>query len=256
MEIVNDFYKLKFVADTDSDQYVYNEIYGPENSYRRESLLPLMRDGTVVEIGAHKGFFSMLAGSVAKRVIAFEPNEENYDYLKRNIELNKMGHVIPINKAVSNTEDNRTFTVSNITAARHTLMPSGFSGSGKAVEVACTTLSAILCDPNYLIDRVRVLKVDCEGAEYDIFQGCDPTLFQKIDAIVMEMHETSSLPHKMTELVQFFKQVGYTTEVYDERTLESMHLWMGWFAKPWLSNRLQTMEPRYPWMRWFLKPQP
>ena len=252
IEIANNFYGLRFVAK-DIDKYVYGEIYGRESSYRKESLLPLIRDGTVVEIGAHKGFFSILAGSVAERVISFEPNKENYDYFTRNIKLNNMGHITAINKAVSNTEDNRTFTVSNITPARHTLISSSFSGSGKAVEVECTTLAAILRDPNYMIDRIRLLKVDCEGAEYDIFLGCDPAVFQKIDAVVLEMHEISSIPHKMTELVQFFKQVGYTAEIYDERTMESMHLWMGYFAKPWLSNRLLSKRPRHLWMRWFAR---
>lgn len=238
-EITNSIYNLRFATTSESDRYVYSEIYGQEDSYRRERLLPFILDSTVIEIGAHKGYFSLLAGSVANRVFCFEPDFENFNYLSHNIQLNHMGHVTAINKAVSNTEDNRMLTVSNITAARHTLIASEFSGVGCTVEVNCTTLPAIFCNPEYSIDRVRLLKVDCEGGEYDIFLGCDTSVFQKIDAIALELHETPTIPHKMTELVQFLKQLGYTAEIYDERVMGDMHVWMAWFVKPWAYQRLQ-----------------
>ncbi len=72
---------LSFNCRTSSDCYVFNEIFGKEDAYRRDRIAPLIREGVVVEVGAHKGFFTLLAATQAKKVIAFEPDQENFRYL-------------------------------------------------------------------------------------------------------------------------------------------------------------------------------
>jgi tRNA G37 N-methylase Trm5 len=69
----------------------------------------ILRAGdVVVDIGAHVGYFTLIAArSVGPegRVYAFEPDPENYALLVRNIELNGYQNIMPIQKAVWNLTD-------------------------------------------------------------------------------------------------------------------------------------------------------
>jgi FkbM family methyltransferase len=229
IKLYNDQFKLKFLCNTESDLYVYSEIYGEEDAYRINKIQPIIDNGIVLEIGAHKGFFTLLAATFANKVIVFEPDKENFKYLDLNIKLNKTTNVIPVHKAVFASEGKKTFTISKVTGARHTLYQSDFSGDGEKTQVDCTTLNSIFKD--YLLERVNLLKLDCEGSEYDIIYNSDKSLFAKIDAIAMEIHEIDSIPYKKDDLVKFIEKLGYNADIYNKRKLESLNVWMGLFTK-------------------------
>jgi len=223
IKLYNDQFKLKFLCNSESDLYVYSEIYGEEDAYRINKIQPIINNGIVLEIGAHKGFFTLLAASFANKVIAFEPDKENFKYLDFNIKRNEAKNVIPVKKAVFATAGEKSFNISNVTGARHTFYQSEFSGKGKEVQVECTTLNSIFKD--YSLESINLLKLDCEGSEYDIIYNCDKSLFAKIDAIAMEIHEIDD------DLVKFLEKLGYKTDIYNERKLESLNVWMGLFTK-------------------------
>src|SRR5665213_2643311 len=192
-----------------------------------------MRGGTVVEIGAHKGYFTMMAAKTAKLVISVEPDVENYTFLCANIWLNNAhDRVRVLNKAVSSQIGEKTFVVSTYTAARHTFFASDFSGPGIRRTVECTTLPELI--KNFQIDRIDFLKMDCEGSEYDILLNCDATVFDKIGSIALEIHESKETRHKKEEVIDHLKKFGFAAEIYDERSMEPgpIHLSMGWFTRP------------------------
>ena len=59
----------------------------------------------VVDIGAHIGYFTLLAARLVGetgRVFAFEPDPDNYSLLIKNVSVNGHDNVIPVQKAVSN----------------------------------------------------------------------------------------------------------------------------------------------------------
>lgn len=61
-------------------------------------------DGTVYDVGAHAGFFTLLASQLVGpggRVVAFEPDPGNRSYLERHIRLNRVGNVTIVDAAVS-----------------------------------------------------------------------------------------------------------------------------------------------------------
>src|ERR1035437_4324513 len=65
--------------------------YEHENQRLFASLAPA--NGTVYDIGANVGFYTLLAASRAKRVIAVESLAENVAYLKRHMDLNGVRNV-------------------------------------------------------------------------------------------------------------------------------------------------------------------
>jgi FkbM family methyltransferase len=217
---------LRFAAETASDRYVFNEIYGSEDAYQRDKLLQRIAGGDVIEIGAHKGFFAALAGTVARRVVAFEPAPPNYPYLVRNMRLNGLSNVIAVNKAVSNTSEDRVFTVSQVTDARHTFYATEFSGGGTQTQVKCTTLKDAIFD--YNLDKLSLVKMDCEGGEYDILFNLDDETLQRIPRLACEIHEGPGIPYTWQDLIGFMESKGFTVEVYDQRCMGGMNACMAW----------------------------
>lgn len=220
---------LRARGHSHSDYHVFHEIFGAEDSYSLDRLLPLLRGGTVVEIGAHKGYFTVLAASVAERVLVFEPDETNYRYLLQNVALNGQRNVTAVQEAVADEAGTRTFSVSGITDARHTFFPSHYSGSGRQVEVRCTTLPDAL--RRHRVEKVDVLKLDCEGSEYEALFGCDAETLSRIGCIVFEVHESARIAHTEADLVAFLESHGFTGEMYDEHQREDVRTAMGFFTR-------------------------
>lgn len=229
MDLYSNEYRLPMRGASNSDVFVFNEIYGSEDAYQRERLLKLIKGGEVIEVGGHKGYFTLLAGQVAKRMVVFEPNETNFSFLKQNIDLNEFHHITPVKKAVANTSEIREFTNSNITDARHSLFESRFSGSKSKTSVLCTTIPDIIVD--YSISSISLLKLDCEGGEYEILQNLDPNIANYIPRIVCEIHECPEIPYKKDDLISHMNGLGYSSEIYSAREMQGIKLWMAWFSR-------------------------
>ncbi len=126
----------------------------------------------------------------------------------------------------------RAFTVSSRTAARHTFFPSSYSGPGREVDVECTTLPELLDELR--ISRVDLLKIDTEGAEYDILLTCDPATLARVQAIAVEIHETDGIPHTRDELVRHLTSAGFVADIYEDRSKARgrLRIAMGLFTRP------------------------
>jgi len=124
------------------------------------------------------------------RIIAVEPVPENYTRLLRNLEKNNITNVLAINKAV--TADGR-----DVEIAGNINNNSGGSSiyvDGVSRVVQSITLEEIAGDH----DTIDLLKIDCEGAEYEILFTAD---LSNIQAIRGEVHYNEA-----------FKRVGYTPD--------------------------------------------
>jgi len=148
-------------------------------------------DATVLDIGGHIGTLTLLAASRAPqgRVFTFEPEPENFALLEENVRRNGFQQVRCFNLAAAGREEEREFYLAPnpVRTGSHSLTRVGTAGS---VKVRCTTLSAILRDNK--IDRVDLLKLDCEGAEWEIFPATSDEDLGKIRQIVMEVHAGES----------------------------------------------------------------
>ncbi|CAA9356785.1 MAG: Methyltransferase, FkbM family [uncultured Frankineae bacterium] len=219
---------LRACGVSTSDKHVFGEIFGDEDAYRLDVVVPLMRGGTVVEVGAHKGYFTVLAGSAADRVVVFEPTERNYEYVLRNVALNGLTNVTAVQAAVSDTAGVKPFTLSAVNDARHTFFSTRYSGSGTTVEVRCVTLPEAL--EEHGVEHVDLLKLDCEGSEYDALLSCDAPVLARIDHIVAELHESRTIPHTRSDLISHLARHGFTAELYDEHVRGDLRTCMAFFS--------------------------
>jgi FkbM family methyltransferase len=169
----------------------------------------------VVDIGANIGVFSLYAAhSNARRVLAYEPNRESFDCLRRNIQANHLEEVIePHRLAVSSVAGEEVMFPR--TSSPYNAIAMGEGDSDYEV-VETIDLSAMLGDTA----QVDLLKLDCEGSEYDILLKSDENLLSRIDKIRLEFHLG-----REGELQAHLRRHGFTLRHFRADTHESGNMW-------------------------------
>ena len=157
--------------------YIRNFIAGTfeENSVR--IFKSLLRPGaTVLDLGAHIGLYSLLAGQIAGsegRVYAFEPDPTVFPVLIRNITANGFAEIIHAEqKAVGNTEGSVKFFLASTQSGYSSIYPAGIKNA-QCIEVQMTTLNSFLASEGW--PPVDLIKMDIEGSEPLAFQGMKET---------------------------------------------------------------------------------
>jgi len=164
-------------------------------------------DHTVVmDIGAHIGAFALFASvnNPHGRVIAYEPDEENFRLLTKNIQESARTNITAHKKAMAGSVGMRTLYISNRDPDCHNLF---VDESGEKEEVACTTLPAAMAEDK--VADLDYLKIDCEGAEYELLFACDPALFAHVRQIAMEVHQKQP-DHDPRRLEDLLRDQGFT----------------------------------------------
>ena len=85
-----------------------------------------------------------------------------------------------------------------------------FSESSKSVNVDSTSLKQIFDDNN--IEYCDFLKLDCEGAEYEIIKNLPSEYFKKIKKMVIEYHMADTHPELLKELIKKLKAENFKLE--------------------------------------------
>jgi FkbM family methyltransferase len=122
------------------------------------------------DLGAWIGPTVICAARKCKQVICFEPDPVAYRYLCRNIELNKLNNVMPINIALSNSTGIKRISSfgKRLGDSQTSLLADGHENNG-AYVVTLTWEDFIKI---FKIDSVDFLKIDIEGGEFNLL----PTL--------------------------------------------------------------------------------
>jgi FkbM family methyltransferase len=147
-------------------------------------------DSFVVDIGAHRGtFVGFSAQKTRGKIIAIEPDAENFKALQEFIKKNQIKNVDLLNCAIG-PSDGKIMVYRSV-SSRHTT--TGFDQvTGEklsdVMEVPSMKLSTLLAP----YSQVDFLKMDCEGAEYEIIENADIDTLKKIKALSMEAHNIES----------------------------------------------------------------
>lgn len=159
-------------------------------------------DGIVVDIGANIGAFTVLAAKTARHVFAFEPLEENIRILQRNTQTLRNVSIFPY--AIAGAEGTRSLAFGHYKPGKASIV---MERGTERQHIHAKTLPQIfdLCR----IDRIDLLKMDIEGAEYEIFFSVPKEILHRIGAITMEFHDF--LPHQhYSTFVRLFREAGFT----------------------------------------------
>lgn len=154
-------------------------------------MCPIYPDDVIVDIGGHIGSFSIMASRKAARgkVFTYEAFEGTYRQLAKNLADNRATNVQAFNTAISDKVGETTFFVNTMNQAQNSLYKESFSEAGEKHIVKTIQLQNVFTDNS--ISQCNLMKVDCEGAEYDIlFSGKDA--LKNVERIVLEYHEPTA----------------------------------------------------------------
>ncbi len=139
---------------------------------------------TVIDIGANIADSSIyFAARGAKRVISLEPFPENYELAKRNIESNNLSDKITL--LLAGCTANQGFIT--ISPSDKSWIGSSIKNSSQGFKVPTLTLEDIL-KQNNLQNGEIILKMDCEGCEYDSILSASRDVIRSFSHIQIEYH--------------------------------------------------------------------
>ncbi len=166
----------------------------------------------IIDIGAGIGEFTLFAAEKAKRVLAFEPYEPSYHLLENNIATNHSLNVEMFPIAAASKTGELTLDLSGGEPLQIQSQQAPHTLSTAKTHVKALSLSNIF--QLQQIEKCDLIKLDCEGAEYDILFGAPDYVLEKIDRIVMEYHDGVTL-YSHVDMKKFLEKHGYQVELFD-----------------------------------------
>ena len=142
-----------------------------------------VKNRVVIDIGANIADSSIYFGMIgAKKVIALEPFPKNFEVAQKNITLNGFTDKIELLNAGCCGGQSKDMVLD--ASANGVCCQSMQSSLGSKIHFY--TLQELI--NKYNIDSPAVLKIDCEGCEYDIILSNDRTMLDKFSHIQVEYH--------------------------------------------------------------------
>jgi FkbM family methyltransferase len=167
----------------------------------------VVREGdTVLDIGANFGGFSLIASRMAGesgRILSYEPNPAVFQRLLRNIRMNDCRNVTAFNEAVQGQSGEIEFFISPKPAFSTTSpQVDGRVSRARPTMVPMRSIASVLAGA---AGPVALIKMDCEGAEYDILNSLTADAAAIVGQVVVEVHRVpghavDEIPHRLREL--------------------------------------------------------
>ena len=180
--------------------------------------------GTVLDIGAHVGVFSLLAAQAVGpggHVYAFEPAPGNLEVLRRNMAINGLANVSCLGFAVAEQAGHATFVIAEANDS-NSFYSHPLSAQRERLQVDCVTVDSFLAGR-----RADVVKIDAEGAEISILRGMQRTLeLNRNIRLIVELNPAClrAAGHSGAELVAMLKSAGFGVRLIDERDHQTREL--------------------------------
>jgi len=135
------------------------------------------------------------------QIYSYEPLPSNFSFLEKNAQKNFPERIHPSQFGIASSKRIETLYESPTNTGGHSLL----SHEGHPLTISCVSLLDVLRQNK--LSHIDLLKLDCEGAEYDILLKSPPSLFKRIHAIVLEEHPY--LLSSPVDLVSFLERKGY-----------------------------------------------
>ncbi len=219
--LFHDGRRLTLVAGT-SDYHVFRELF-LHDAYRLDP--ETRRLECVVDIGANIGMFAFRCAPRSERVICYEPYPANFSRLSDLFRYRPGVEVVQA--AVAGRSGRLRLFVPD--GPKHQDLPSLFPRVGDVSATTFTDVAAVTLDQlfeNHSIDHCDLLKLDVEGAEYDILYGADEATLRRIERIVCEYHPVDAVTPDMNpdQLARFLELRGFGVERRPARGTEGLGL--------------------------------
>jgi FkbM family methyltransferase len=166
--------------------------------------------GNVVDVGSNLGLYTVILSRNSadeRRILSIEADPIYFSWLIKNIQLNKCSNVIPLNIAAWSTETKLGLTRQSFGGS---MIDSSVSGElGSTHEVSARPLDKVLEETEI---EPRFVKIDVEGAEYEVLKGMSETLRSLKPAVVFE----SFSAQRRANCFSLLKSLNYRIVLLDD----------------------------------------
>ena len=169
----------------------------------RDTDQEFLKNKDIIDAGAFTGDTALPLSKITdKNVYAFEPFKDSFELLQKNIEINNIDNIIPVNKSLGNINGERTLYLAGSNVQ-------GITSN----QVEETTVDRFVEENNL---DVGYITIDVEGAERDLLNGAINTI--KTQKPILSI----SLYHSIDDYFEIIPWIanlnlGYEFEVLKEQ---------------------------------------
>jgi len=177
---------------------------------------PPRRGGVVVDGGAYRGAFTVLAAQMVGPdglVLAFEPDRHNRERLRANVEMNDLGNVVIVPKGLWSEDRRMAFCEygEDFSALSSDDIHCNVNERHEAnSEVEVASLDREL--ERQGVDRLDFLKLDVEGAEIEAVRGARDTLTNHDVRVAIASYHQVDGRKTCYEVERLLRDYGYHAE--------------------------------------------
>jgi len=197
------------------DLGVLREVFLKE-AYKDALALLTAKNIRLVDIGANIGSFTIWTHRVlgVREAFCFEPEPDNFQLLNFNLYLNDCLMAKTIQCAVGGESRMTRILLDKIN-------PGGSSIYGENPSPEAKTVPVIAFEKwlREIEGEFDLLKMDCEGAEWEIVRQTDPQQFARFKVVVAEVHGDPQKRQSVSEFKQSMENLGFRTVRWDNKIL-------------------------------------
>jgi len=194
-----------------------NLVWEPRES---EILKNLVKKGMkLVDIGANIGYYTLLFSKWVGEdgiVFSFEPESENFELLKKNININRAENVRCYQKAISSKNESRLLFLAPENKGDHKIIDLHESEISEKTMVECVTLDSSEASKH----KIDLIKMDIQGSEMLALNGMTETLEKNQDIIILTEiwpYGIEKSGYSPTEFFDKLKKYGFEISVIGEK---------------------------------------
>lgn len=146
----------------------------------------------IIDAGANIGLASIFFANrfPAAKIIAIEPEESNFQMLKKNVQ--PYSNITPLNVALWDKNEDISLVDPGLDKwGFMTKSDDGTAGSTADNAKVCHRVKGMTVDrimDDFGISRIGILKIDIEGAEREVFTDSSAWI-ERVDALIVELHD-------------------------------------------------------------------
>jgi len=177
---------------------------------------------TCLDIGSNIGYYALLESKIVEtngRVIAIEPSPQNFQYLKKNLEIQNVKNVDAYNFAASDKNGEVNFLVYKESNGSFTI-PDGEETDipGEIIKVQAKTIDTFLEEIS--LKQIDFVRMDVEGYEYHIINGMKNIIKNSKPMFQIEIHSSLLGKQRTEKFLKEFQDGGYEAKYYVARDID------------------------------------
>jgi FkbM family methyltransferase len=179
-------------------------------------------NAVIIDVGANIGTFSLYAVQSAKNisVYAYEPMPGTFKTLEENIKINKLQKTIkPFKLGTAAKKETRELYLSP-GSPFHSMYIDHLTS--EKISIKCIPLQEIF--EKNKVKKCDLLKMDCEGAEFETLYNTPPKYLKKIKEIRLEYHNELG-GNNVNDLIKFLEKNGFKLYKKKEDSTKNGNAW-------------------------------